>query len=156
MTTAQPGASDPADGIDLVDEQDARTVFLGRLEHVANAAGTHANEHLDEFRARDRVERHTGLTSDCPPQQRLAGARRTDQQNPLGNTAPKPLKLLRVFQELDDLIQLALGVLEPGNLLERRSLLRFIVPFGRALDEAAKNSAVKLVTRAPHHQIDKP
>ena len=38
MPAAEPGAADPADGIDLVDEEDARAVVLRRLEHVADAA----------------------------------------------------------------------------------------------------------------------
>ena len=38
----KPGAADPADGVDLVDEQDAGAVFLGGLEHVADPAGADA------------------------------------------------------------------------------------------------------------------
>ena len=37
-----------AHGIDLVDEDDARTLGLGLLEQVAYTAGTHTDKHLDE------------------------------------------------------------------------------------------------------------
>ena len=156
MSAAQPGTSDPAHGVDLVDEQDAGAVLLGGLEHVANTAGTHAHEHLDELGARDRVERHARLSGHRPAQQRLARAGGTDQEHALGNPAAQPLELLGVLEELDDLLELALGVLEAGDFLERGPLLRLVVPLGRALDEAAQDAAVKLVARPPHHQVDKP
>ena len=79
-------------------------VFLGRVEHVADAAGAHADEHLDELRAADREERHAGLAGHGPAQQRLARARRAHQQNALGHAAAEPLELLRVLEELDDLL----------------------------------------------------
>ena len=40
VAAAQARAADPADRIDLIDEEDAGAVLLGRLEHVADAAGT--------------------------------------------------------------------------------------------------------------------
>ena len=39
-----------AHSIDLVDEDDTRTLGLRLLEEVANTRGTHAHEHLDEIR----------------------------------------------------------------------------------------------------------
>ena len=52
VSAAQAGAADAADGVDLVDEQDRGRGFLGRLEHVADAAGADADEHLDELASR--------------------------------------------------------------------------------------------------------
>ena len=37
-----------ADRVDLVDEDDARAVLFGLLEHVAHAGGADTDEHLDE------------------------------------------------------------------------------------------------------------
>ena len=50
VAAAQPGAAVAADRVDLVDEDDRRRVGLGLLEQVAYAAGTDADEHLDEVR----------------------------------------------------------------------------------------------------------
>ena len=58
------GAAMTADRVDFVDEDDARRVLLGLLEHVAHAAGAHAHEHLDEVRSRNREERHVRFTRD--------------------------------------------------------------------------------------------
>ena len=56
MTAAETGAAMTADRVDFVYEDDARCVLLALLEKVANAAGAHADEHLDEIRAGNREE----------------------------------------------------------------------------------------------------
>merc|ERR1719258_242192 len=53
-----------ADGVDLVDEDDARRVLLRLAEEVTHARGTHADEHLDELGARGRDEGHARLARD--------------------------------------------------------------------------------------------
>ena len=76
VPAAEARAAMPADGVDLVDEDDAGRVRLALLEEVAHAAGAHADEHLDEVRARHREERPPGFTGHRLGEQRLAGARR--------------------------------------------------------------------------------
>src|SRR5205085_10626887 len=61
VSAAETGASVPADSVDLIDEDDARSVFLSLLEKIANAGGADADEHLDEIGAGDREERRIGL-----------------------------------------------------------------------------------------------
>ena len=75
VAAAEARAAVAADGVDLVDEDDARRVLLRLLEHVAHARGADADEHLHEVGARDGEERHLRLAGDGPRQQRLAGAR---------------------------------------------------------------------------------
>src|SRR5438132_153247 len=71
VPAAEPGAAVPADGIDLVDEDDARRVRLTLLEQVAHPRGAHADEHLHEVRARHREERPSRLAGDRLGQQGL-------------------------------------------------------------------------------------
>ena len=87
VSSAHAGAAMPADGVDLVDEEDAGRAFLGGGEQIADAAGAHADEHLDELRAVDAVERHARLAGHGPAQQGLAGARRAHEQDALGHAA---------------------------------------------------------------------
>ena len=101
---AEAVAAMAADRVDLVDEDDARRVLLGLLEHVAHAAGADADEHLDEVRARDGEERHARLAGDGAGEQGLAGAGRADQQRALGDLAAELGEALRIAQELDDLL----------------------------------------------------
>ena len=95
--------------------------FCARLlEQVAHARGADADEHLDELRAVDREERHAGLAGDGARQQRLAGAGRPDQQHALGHAGAEPAVALRVLQKGDDLLQLVLGLVDPGDVGEGR------------------------------------
>ncbi len=51
VAATEPGTTLAAHGIDLVDEDDARRVLLGLLEHVAHARRPHADKHFHEIRA---------------------------------------------------------------------------------------------------------
>jgi hypothetical protein len=123
VAAAQAGAAMATDGVDFVDEDDAGGVLLGLLEHVAHAAGADADEHLDEVRTRDGEERHARLTRDGAGDQGLAGAGRADQQGALGDLAAQALELGRVLEELDDFLQLFLGLVDAGDVVEQHAVL---------------------------------
>ena len=92
--------------------------FLALFEHVAHAAGADADEHLDEIRAGDGEERHIRLAGDGSGQQRLTGTRRADQQTALGDLAAEALELLWVLEELDDFLELGLGLVDARDIVE--------------------------------------
>ena len=123
VSAAQAGATMTADGVDFVDEDDAGGVLLALLEQVADAACAHADEHLDKVGTRDAEERHVGFAGHRARQQGLAGSRRPNQQHALGNASAELLELLRLAQELDDLLQLFLGFIHAGDVFERHLLL---------------------------------
>ena len=58
-----------------------------------------------------------GLVGHGLGQQRLAGARRAVQQDPLRHLCAEPPEALRVAQELHDLAQLVLGLVGSGDVL---------------------------------------
>ena len=105
--------------IDLVEEDDAGGVFLRLLEEVADAARAHADEHLDEVRARDREEGGIGLASNRLGEHRLAAAGRAREQHAARDSAAQARELLGVLEELDDLADFLLGFLDAGHVLER-------------------------------------
>ena len=119
VAAAHAGAAVASDGVDLVDEDDGRSVLLGLLEEVADAARADTHEHLDEVGAGDRVERHAGLTGDGAGEQRLAGAGRAVEQHALGDLGADGLELGRLLQELLDLAELLDGLVAPGDVGER-------------------------------------
>ena len=88
VAAAEPGAAVPADGVDLVDEDDAGRVRLALLEEVAHPAGADADEHLDEVGARHREERPARLAGHRLGEQRLAGARRARPAAPPSGSRP--------------------------------------------------------------------
>ena len=144
VAAAEARAAMAADGVDFVDEDDAGRVLLGLLEHVAHAAGADADEHFDEVGTRDGEERHVRFAGDGAREQRLAGARRADQQRALRNLAAEALELLRVAQEFDDLLQLFLGFIDAGDVVEGDAAMAFGEQLGAALAEAHRLAAARL------------
>ncbi|CRQ89159.1 hypothetical protein PAERUG_P45_London_17_VIM_2_12_12_02414 [Pseudomonas aeruginosa] len=118
VTTAQAGAAMAADGVDLVDEDDARRMLLGLVEHVADTGSAHADEHLDEVGTGNGEERHLGFAGDGLGQQGLAGAGRADHQHAARDTAAQALELARIAKELDQLADLLLGLVAAGDVSE--------------------------------------
>ena len=119
VPAAETGATVAADGVDLIDEDDRRARALRLLEEVAHPAGPDPDEHLDEVRAGDREERHAGLAGNGPGQQRLAGPGRAVEEHALGDLGPHGPELLRVLEELLDLLQLLDRLVAAGNVVER-------------------------------------
>ena len=64
---------------------------------------TDTDEHLDEVRAGDGEERHTGLSGDGAGKEGLARPWRPDEECAFGYASPELLELLGRFQELLDL-----------------------------------------------------
>ena len=59
-----------------------------------------------------------GLAGDGAREQRLAGAGRAVEQDALGDPGAERLELLRVLEELLDLVQLLHGLVDPGDVAE--------------------------------------
>src|SRR5690606_41067127 len=93
------------------------------------------NEHLDEVRTGDGEERHVRLASNRAGEQRLTGARRANQQRATRNAAAKALELLRVAQELDDLLEVGLGLVDAGDVIERHAAVALGQQLGLRLAE---------------------
>ena len=144
VTAAEAGAAVATDGVDLVDEDDARRVLLALLEQVAHAARADADEHLDEVRAGDAEERHARLAGDGAREERLAGAGRADHEHALRDAAAEALELLRVLEEGDDLLDLVLGLVDAGDVRERHLVLRVVQHARLGLAEAHRLAAARL------------
>ena len=61
MPAAEASAAMAANGVDFVDEDDARRVLLALFEEVADAACAHAHKHLHKIRTGNGEERDVGL-----------------------------------------------------------------------------------------------
>ena len=106
MTAAQASASLAANGVDLVDEDDAGVVFLGFIKQVTDTGSAHAHEHFHKVGAGNGEEGHTGLTSHGTSQQGFTGTGRAHQQHALGDPGAQGVVLIGVLEELHDLPQL--------------------------------------------------
>ena len=108
----------PSDRVELVDEDDRRGGLFGLFEEIADARGADADDRLDELRGRDVEVGGVGLARDGAREQRLAGSRRPVQQHAVRDARPELRVAVRVFEEVDDLFQLLLGLVDPGDVLE--------------------------------------
>ena len=107
-----------AEGVEFVDEDDARGLTFRLAEQIAHPAGADADEHLDEIGPAHAEERHIRLAGDRLAQQRLARARRADQQHALRNAAAERLVFLRRLQKIDDFAQFGHRFVDAGDILE--------------------------------------
>ena len=118
IAAAEASTAMAADRVDFVDEHDAGRVLLGLLEHIPHTRSTHAHKHFHKIGAGDGEEGHIGFAGDSAGEERLTGTRRADQEHTLGDAAADLLELLRVFQEFDDFLQLFLGLIDAGDVVE--------------------------------------
>ncbi len=79
---------------------------------------------------------------------------RPEQQHALGDARTQRLKLLRVFQELDDLFELFFRFLDPGDVVERnlRAVLREHLRAGTAERKRLVTAALRLPEDKEQHQ----
>ncbi len=82
-------------------------------------AAPEAREHLHEGGGALRVEGRSGGVRDCLGEQRLPGAGRTVEEDPLRHPRAELREAARVPEEVDDLLQLGRGVVDAGDVVPR-------------------------------------
>ena len=102
--TQRVAAAGAADGIELVDEDDARAVAPCVLEELPDARGADAGVHLDEVGSAREEKRHLRFARDRPREQRLAGSRRPDEQHAFRDAPADRGEPPRLAQEIDQLL----------------------------------------------------
>ena len=73
--------------------------------------------------------------------QRLAGAGRADQEQAARDAAAEPLEFTGIAQEFDDLLQIKLGLVDAGHVLEGDAAVRLGQKLGAALAKAERLAA---------------
>src|SRR5215831_1545438 len=154
MPAADIGTAGAAKGIELVDEDDRRRMLARLIEQVADARRADTDKHLDKLRAGDREERDPGLTGHSAGEQRLAGARRADQQHPLRRAAPEASVADRVFQEIDDLDELVLGFVDTRDIGEGDLGLLLDIDLGAAFADRHQPAEAALTHAADREHPD--
>src|SRR5215470_12177002 len=144
VTAAEPGAAVAPDRVDLVDEDDAGRVLLPLYEEIAHARGADADEHLDEVGARDGEEGHARLAGDRAGEERLPRPGSAHQEDALRDPAAELGELLRVLQEGDDLLELLLGLVDAGDVVEGDLVRVLGEELGTALPERHRLAAAHL------------
>merc|ERR1719199_1410500 len=108
-----------AHSIDLVDEDDARSVLLGLSEEIAHARSANSNKHLHELGAGHREEGHSGLARNSTSEERLASAGRALENQAARDAGAQLGETLRLLEELHNLFELDLSTVNTDHVLER-------------------------------------
>src|SRR5262245_56052202 len=119
----------PADGVDLVDENDALPApfprqFLRLARHPADDHDVHPNERLSEARARHRDEWAVESGRNCLRKHRLACARRSEEQETAFALAACSLERLTRLPEIDDALDFLLGLDLTSHMLQLHAPVR--------------------------------
>jgi len=114
-------------GVQLIDEDDARGVLFRLGKKVPHPCGSHAHKHLDKVGTAHAEKRNPRFPRHRLGQQRLARARSSHQEHALGNFASKALEFFRVFQKFHNLLEFRLGLLDPRHIVEGDAHLLFRV-----------------------------
>ena len=83
-----------ADGVELVDKDEAGRLFTGLLEHVPDPGSPDADEHLHELGPADLEEGNFCLTGDRLGEKGLSRSGGTDEENAPGNLSADGLVFL--------------------------------------------------------------
>ena len=116
VSAAEPGASFPAYGVNLVDKDYAGLSFFGLIEQVSHAAGAHAYEHFDEIGAGNGIERHSRFARHGFRKQRLARSGGTYQEDAFRHSRADIAELFGGFKEFDDLLEFEFFFLCSGDV----------------------------------------
>ena len=116
-------AAAPSDGVELVDEDDARVVAPRILEELADPRRADARVHLDEIRAAREQKRDLRFAGHRARQQRLAGSRRPDEQNAFRNASADRRKARRLAQKIDNLLHFLFRFVNARDVGERHRRL---------------------------------
>ncbi len=137
-------------GIDFVNEDDARCVLFGLLEHVANAARADTDEHFNEVGTGNGEERHICLTRNRACQKRFTSSRGANQKHTARDLATKTLEFLRITQKFNDFFQILLGLIDTGDIVKRDTTVRFGQKLGFGFTEAHRTARSTL--HLPHEE----
>src|SRR5688572_3176591 len=150
MPPAKTSATQPPDGVDFIDEDDARGMFLPLLEEIPDSRRSNSHEHFYKIRAADAEERDTGLAGNRLRQQGFARSGRPYNEDSFRNPSSKLLKLSGVLEKIDDLRHFFFGFVDAGDIRKRNLLTLFSQHPSATLPERERLVAADL--HLPHQK----
>ena len=101
------------DAINFVDKDNRRLVSGRLFEKLANALGADTDKDLGKIAPVHTEKLGFSFAGNSLGEHRLASAGRADEKHPFGKGASEALVFLGVAEEIHDLLNLALGFLNP-------------------------------------------
>ena len=119
VAAAETVAARAADGINFINENQARRGLARLLKHVAHPARADADEHFHEVRTADAEECRVRFARDGFCQKGFSRAGRADHQHAFGNASAEALKFFRVFEKFDEFRNFLHRLFHAGHVFER-------------------------------------
>src|SRR6185369_7861565 len=116
-----------SESVNLVDEDDAGRKLSALREQVSHTSSAKARELLLKTRTRGGQKCDAGFLRRGSRQQRLAGSRRTVEQDAARNAATKTTEPLRIAQKLNRLRQLRSRFVNTGDIFETDILFAVVI-----------------------------
>src|SRR5258706_2094086 len=116
-----------ADGINLIDKDDAWGVLLCGCEEVSYTGSTNTYEHLNEFGTGDREERNRRFSCCGFGKEGLSCPWRSREDGTTGNFGSEFLIFCRFLQELNKFHNLLLRFIHTSDVLESYAHFVFLV-----------------------------
>ena len=111
-------ATCPANGVDLVDEDDGRRLLFGLLEEVSDTRRADPHEHLDKIRTTQTEEWHLGFAGNGLGKQGLSRSWRAHEKGALGNLRPELGVLVGMLEEVHDFLEFLLRAIHARHITE--------------------------------------
>mmetsp|Transcript_2572 Transcript_2572/g.4000 ORF Transcript_2572/g.4000 Transcript_2572/m.4000 type:complete len:321 (-) Transcript_2572:551-1513(-) len=118
VTSSESCSALTSNGIDLINEDDARRVLLGLVEHITHTRSSNTNKHLYKFGTRNGDEWHTCLSSNSLGEEGLTSTRGSIEDDTTRNAASVLGVSLGLLQKVNNLGELELGSITSSNFVE--------------------------------------
>ena len=129
--------------INFIDEDNGGSNLCSLLEQISYTACAHAHEHFHKVRAGNGEERHIGFACNCLGKEGLTRTGRAYQKGALGQLCADLCVLLRIMQEVNDLLQRFLCLILTGYISEGDAGLLFHIHFGLAVAKATHHAPTR-------------
>ncbi len=144
------------DGINLIDKDDTWRMLFCLFEEIAHSGRTDTNKHLDKLRTAHTVESNSCFTSDSTRDQGFASTRSPHKQHAFRSTSPHCRKTLRMFQKLDNFLQLHLCLFNSCHILKKDGRTSFAKAFcPRTCERSCLTPHIAASDSKIHHPCNK-
>jgi hypothetical protein len=134
-------ASLSPNGIKFVNKYDTGRMLLSLFEQITHPGCSYSDEHFNKIASADRKERYFGLTGHGTSQERFPCPRRANQEHSFGDASAKIFVLLRVLEEINNLLQLELCFVATGYVFKFDTGIGIGNETGAALPDRKDGSA---------------
>ena len=107
-----------ADGVQFINEDDARCMDFSLLKQVSYASSADADKHFNEIASADQKEWHLGFPGDGAGEQCFTCAWRPDKKHTLRDPSAHFLILFWVLEKMHNLLQFKFGFVATSHVIK--------------------------------------